>query len=133
MRENKRKANREKTLRRSIKKHQFGVVGVAVTAMVFFSKGEVNIHALESGETATVIASEINNTSNNETGLANSGRASVESARSGLVSNMNNTNNASNSNDEKTEESSISSVELTSEARDGGRLASSPETATSTG
>ena len=50
MKEMKRKVNGDKTSRHSIKRHQLGVVGVAVTAMVFFANSEVNIHALETGE-----------------------------------------------------------------------------------
>ena len=93
MKEMKRKVNGDKTSRHSIKRHQLGVVGVAVTAMVFFANSEVNIHALETGETATVIASETNNTaniSNNGTRLVSSDRGSAESTRASQTSNINN-------------------------------------------
>lgn len=131
----KRKVNGDKTSRHSIKKHQLGVVGVAVTAMVFFANSEVNIHALETGETATVIASETNKTaniSNNETRLVSSDRGSAESTRASQTSNINNTNSASNSSNKVAEGSSESSATSTG-VKEGSGLAGSSETTTASG
>lgn len=130
MKEMKRKINGDKTSRHSIKKHQLGVVGVAVTAMVFFANSEVNIHALETGETATVIASETNNTaniSNNGTRLVSSDRGSAESTRASQTSNINNTNSASNSSN-KVAEGSSESPAASTETKETGGLAGSLET-----
>lgn len=135
MKEMKRKVNGDKTSRHSIKKHQLGVVGVAVTAMVFFANSEVNIHALETGETATVIASETNNTaniSNNGTRLVSSDRGSAESTRASQTSNINNTNSASNSSNKVTEGSSESPA-ISTETKEAGGLAGSSETTTASG
>lgn len=135
MKEMKRKVNGDKTSRHSIKRHQLGVVGVAVTAMVFFANSEVNIHALETGETATVIASETNKTaniSNNETRLVSSDRGSAESTRASQTSNINNTNSASNSSNKVAEGSSESPATLT-ETKEAGGLAGSSETTTASG
>ena len=135
MKEMKRKVNGDKTSRHSIKRHQLGVVGVAVTAMVFFANSEVNIHALETGETATVIASETNNTaniSNNGTRLVSSDRGSAESTRASQTSNINNTNSASNSSNKVTEGSSESPATST-ETKEAGGLAGSSETTTASG
>lgn len=135
MKEMKRKVNGDKTSRHSIKKHQLGVVGVAVTAMVFFANSEVNIHALETGETATVIASETNNTaniSNNGTRLVNSDRGSAESTRASQTSNINNTNSASNSSN-KVAEGSSESPATSTETKEAGGLAGSSETTTARG
>lgn len=135
MKEMKRKVNGDKTSRHSIKRHQLGVVGVAVTAMVFFANSEVNIHALETGETATVIASETNRTaniSNNETRLVSSDRGSAESTRASQTSNINNTNSASNSSNKVAEGSSESPATLT-ETKEAGGLAGSSETTTASG
>lgn len=135
MKEMKRKVNGDKTSRHSIKKHQLGVVGVAVTAMVFFANSEVNIHALETGETATVIASETNKTaniSNNETRLVSSDRGSAESTRASQTSNINNTNSASNSSNKVAEGSSESSATSTG-VKEGSGLAGSSETTTASG
>ena len=131
----KRKVNGDKTSRHSIKRHQLGVVGVAVTAMVFFANSEVNIHALETGETATVIASETNNTaniSNNGTRLVSSDRGSAESTRASQTSNINNTNSASNSSD-KVAEGSSESPATSTETKEAGGLAGSSETTTASG
>lgn len=130
MKEMKRKVNGDKTSRHSIKKHQLGVVGVAVTAMVFFANSEVNIHALETGETATVIASETNNTaniSNNGTRLVSSDRGSAESTRDSQTSNINNTNYASNSSN-KVAGGSIESPAASTETKEASGLAGSSET-----
>lgn len=135
MKEMKRKVNGDKTSRHSIKRHQLGVVGVAVTAMVFFANSEVNIHALETGETATVIASETNNTaniSNNETRLVSSDRGSAESTRASQTSNINNTNSASNSSN-KVAEGSSESPATSTETKEAGGLAGSSETTTASG
>ena len=135
MKEMKRKVNGDKTSRHSIKRHQLGVVGVAVTAMVFFANSEVNIHALETGETATVIASETNNTantSNNGTRLVSSDRGSSESTRASQTSNINNTNSASNSSNKVAEGSSESHATST-ETKEAGGLAGSSETTTASG
>ena len=135
MKEMKRKVNGDKTSRHSIKRHQLGVVGVAVTAMVFFANSEVNIHALETGETATVIASETNNTaniSNNGTRLVSSDRGSAESTRASQTSNINNTNSASNSSD-KVAEGSSESPATSTETKEAGGLAGSSETTTASG
>lgn len=135
MKEMKRKVNGDKTSRHSIKRHQLGVVGVAVTAMVFFANSEVNIHALETGETATVIASETNNTaniSNNETRLVSSDRGSSESTRASQTSNINNTNSASNSSN-KVAEGSSESPATSTETKEAGGLAGSSETTTASG
>ena len=132
MKEMKRKVNGDKTSRHSIKRHQLGVVGVAVTAMVFFANSEVNIHALETGETATVIASETNKTaniSNNETRLVSSDRGSAESTRASQTSNINNTNSASNSSN-KVAEGSGESPATSTETKEAGGLAGSSETTT---
>lgn len=132
MKEMKRKVNGDKTSRHSIKRHQLGVVGVAVTAMVFFANSEVNIHALETGETATVIASETNNTaniSNNGTRLVSSDRGSAESTRASQTSNINNTNSASNSSN-KVAEGSSESPATSTETKEAGGLAGSSETTT---
>ncbi|WP_455104665.1 LPXTG cell wall anchor domain-containing protein [Peptostreptococcus sp.] len=132
MKEMKRKVNGDKTSRHSIKKHQLGVVGVAVTAMVFFANSEVNIHALETGETATVIASETNNTaniSNNGTRLVSSDRGSAESTRASQTSNINNTNSASNSSN-KVAEGSSESPATSTETKEADGLAGSSETTT---
>ena len=131
----KRKVNGDKTSRHSIKRHQLGVVGVAVTAMVFFANSEVNIHALETGETATVIASETNNTaniSNNGTRLVSSDRGSAESTRASQTSNINNTNSASNSSN-KVAEGSSESPATSTETKEAGGLAGSSETTTASG
>lgn len=131
----KRKVNGDKTSRHSIKRHQLGVVGVAVTAMVFFANSEVNIHALETGETATVIASETNKTaniSNNETRLVSSDRGSAESTRASQTSNINNTNSASNSSN-KVAEGSSESPATSTETKEAGGLAGSSETTTASG
>ena len=131
----KRKVNGDKTSRHSIKRHQLGVVGVAVTAMVFFANSEVNIHALETGETATVIASETNNTaniSNNGTRLVSSDRGSAESTRASQTSNINNTNSASNSSD-KVAEGSSESPATSIETKEASGLAGSSETTTASG
>lgn len=131
----KRKVNGDKTSRHSIKRHQLGVVGVAVTAMVFFANSEVNIHALETGETATVIASETNNTaniSNNGTRLVSSDRGSAESTRASQTSNINNRNSASNSSD-KVAEGSSESPATSTETKEAGGLAGSSETTTASG
>lgn len=131
----KRKVNGDKTSRHSIKRHQLGVVGVAVTAMVFFANSEVNIHALETGETATVIASETNNTantSNNGTRLVSSDRGSSESTRASQTSNINNTNSASNSSN-KVAEGSSESPATSTETKEAGGLAGSSETTTASG
>nr|WP_293698705.1 LPXTG cell wall anchor domain-containing protein [uncultured Peptostreptococcus sp.] len=130
MKEMKRKVNGCKTSHHSIKKHQLGVVGVAVTAMVFFANSEVNIHALETGETATVIASETNNTaniSNNGTRLVSSDRGSAESTRASQTSNINNTNSASNSSN-KVAEGSSESPAISTETKEASGLAGSSET-----
>lgn len=130
MKEMKRKVNGDKTSRHSIKRHQLGVVGVAVTAMVFFANSEVNIHALETGETATVIASETNNTaniSNNGTRLVSSDRGSAESTRASQTSNINNRNSASNSSD-KVAEGSSESPATSTETKEASGLAGSSET-----
>ena len=135
MKEMKRKVNGDKTSRHSIKRHQLGVVGVAVTAMVFFANSEVNIHALETGETATVIASETNKTaniSNNETRLVSSDRGSAESTRASQTSNINNTNSASNSSN-KVAEGSSESPATSTETKEAGGLAGSSETTTASG
>lgn len=135
MKEMKRKVNGDKTSRHSIKRHQLGVVGVAVTAMVFFANSEVNIHALETGETATVIASETNNTaniSNNGTRLVSSDRGSAESTRASQTSNINNTNSASNSSD-KVAEGSSESPATSTETKEASGLAGSSETTTASG
>lgn len=135
MKEMKRKVNGDKTSRHSIKRHQLGVVGVAVTAMVFFANSEVNIHALETGETATVIASETNNTaniSNNGTRLVSSDRGSAESTRASQTSNINNTNSASNSSN-KVAEGSSESPATSTETKEAGGLAGSSETTTASG
>lgn len=135
MKEMKRKVNGDKTSRHSIKRHQLGVVGVAVTAMVFFANSEVNIHALETGETATVIASETNNTaniSNNGTRLVSSDRGSAESTRASQTSNINNTNSASNSSN-KVAEGSSESPATSTETKEAGGLAGSSETTTARG
>ena len=135
MKEMKRKVNGDKTSRHSIKRHQLGVVGVAVTAMVFFANSEVNIHALETGETATVIASETNNTantSNNGTRLVSSDRGSSESTRASQTSNINNTNSASNSSN-KVAEGSSESPATSTETKEAGGLAGSSETTTASG
>lgn len=135
MKEMKRKVNGDKTSRHSIKRHQLGVVGVAVTAMVFFANSEVNIHALETGETATVIASEINNTantSNNGTRLVSSERGSAESTRASLASNINNTNTAPSSSNKVAEGSSESSATSTG-VKEGSGLAGSSEATTASG
>ena len=135
MKEMKRKVNGDKTSRHSIKRHQLGVVGVAVTAMVFFANSEVNIHALETGETATVIASETNKTaniSNNETRLVSSDRGSAESTRASQTSNINNTNSASNSSN-KVAEGSGESPATSTETKEAGGLAGSSETTTASG
>lgn len=135
MKEMKRKVNGDKTSRHSIKRHQLGVVGVAVTAMVFFANSEVNIHALETGETATVIASETNNTaniSNNGTRLVSSDRGSAESTRASQTSNINNRNSASNSSD-KVAEGSSESPATSTETKEAGGLAGSSETTTASG
>ena len=135
MKEMKRKVNGDKTSRHSIKRHQLGVVGVAVTAMVFFANSEVNIHALETGETATVIASETNktaNTSNNGTRLVRSDRGSSESTRASQTSNINNTNSASNSSN-KVAEGSSESPATSTETKEAGGLAGSSETTTASG
>lgn len=135
MKEMKRKVNGDKTSRHSIKSHQLGVVGVAVTAMVFFANSEVNIHALETGETATVIASETNNTaniSNNGTRLVSSDRGSAESTRASQTSNINNTNSASNSSN-KVAEGSSESPATSTETKEAGGLAGSSETTTASG
>ena len=135
MKEMKRKVNGDKTSRHSIKRHQLGVVGVAVTAMVFFANSEVNIHALEAGETATVIASETNNTaniSNNGTRLVSSDRGSAESTRASQTSNINNTNSASNSSN-KVAEGSSESPATSTETKEAGGLAGSSETTTASG
>ena len=135
MKEMKRKVNGYKMSRHSIKKHQLGVVGVAVTAMVFFANSEVNIHALETGETATVIASETNSTaniSNNGTGLVSSDRGSAESTRASQTSNINNTNSASNSSN-KVAEGSSESTATSTETKEAGGLAGSSETTTASG
>lgn len=135
MKEMKRKVNGDKTSRHSIKRHQLGVVGVAVTAMVFFANSEVNIHALETGETATVIASETNKTaniSNNETRLVSSDRGSAESTRASQTSNINNTNSASNSSN-KVAEGSGESPATSTETKEAGGLADSSETTTASG
>ena len=135
MKEMKRKVNGDKTSRHSIKRHQLGVVGVAVTAMVFFANSEVNIHALETGETATVIASETNNTaniSNNGTRLVSSDRGSAESTRASQTSNINNTNSASNSSD-KVAEGSSESPATSIETKEASGLAGSSETTTASG
>lgn len=132
MKEMKRKVNGDKTSRHSIKRHQLGVVGVAVTAMVFFANSEVNIHALETGETATVIASETNNTaniSNNGTRLVSSDRGSAESTRASQTSNINNTNSASNSSN-KVAEGSSESPATSTETKEADGLAGSSETTT---
>ena len=131
----KRKVNGDKTSRHSIKRHQLGVVGVAVTAMVFFANSEVNIHALETGETATVIASETNNTaniSNNGTRLVSSDRGSAESTRASQTSNINNRNSASNSSD-KVAEGSSESPATSTETKEASGLAGSSETTTASG
>lgn len=131
----KRKVNGDKTSRHSIKRHQLGVVGVAVTAMVFFANSEVNIHALEAGETATVIASETNNTaniSNNGTRLVSSDRGSAESTRASQTSNINNTNSASNSSN-KVAEGSSESPATSTETKEAGGLVGSSETTTASG
>lgn len=131
----KRKVNGDKTSRHSIKRHQLGVVGVAVTAMVFFANSEVNIHALETGETATVIASETNNTaniSNNGTRLVSSDRGSAESTRASQTININNRNSASNSSD-KVAEGSSESPATSTETKEAGGLAGSSETTTASG
>ena len=135
MKEMKRKVNGDKTSRHSIKRHQLGVVGVAVTAMVFFANSEVNIHALETGETATVIASETNNTaniSNNGTRLESSDRGSAESTRASQTSNINNRNSASNSSD-KVAEGSSESPATSTETKEASGLAGSSETTTASG
>lgn len=135
MKEMKRKVNGDKTSRHSIKRHQLGVVGVAVTAMVFFANSEVNIHALETGETATVITSERNNTaniSNNGTRLVSSDRGSAESTRASQTSNINNTNSASNSSN-KVAEGSSESPATSTETKEAGGLAGSSETTTASG
>ena len=135
MKEMKRKVNGDKTSRHSIKRHQLGVVGVAVTAMVFFANSEVNIHALETGETATVIASETNNTaniSNNGTRLVSSDRGSAESTRASQTSNINNRNSASNSSD-KVAEGSSESPATSTETKEASGLAGSSETTTASG
>lgn len=135
MKEMKRKVNGDKTSRHSIKRHQLGVVGVAVTAMVFFANSEVNIHALETGETSTVIASETNNTantSNNGTRLVSSDRGSSESTRASQTSNINNTNSASNSSN-KVAEGSSESPATSTETKEAGGLAGSSETTTASG
>ena len=135
MKEMKRKVNGDKTSRHSIKRHQLGVVGVAVTAMVFFANSEVNIYALETGETATVIASETNNTaniSNNGTRLVSSDRGSAESTRASQTSNINNTNSASNSSN-KVAEGSSESPATSTETKEAGGLAGSSETTTASG
>lgn len=135
MKEMKRKVNGDKTSRHSIKRHQLGVVGVAVTAMVFFANSEVNIHALETGETATVIASETNNTaniSNNGTRLVSSDRGSAESTRTSQTSNIDNTNSASNSSN-KVAEGSSESPATSTETKEAGGLAGSSETTTASG
>lgn len=135
MKEMKRKVNGYKMSRHSIKKHQLGVVGVAVTAMVFFANSEVNIHALETGETATVIASETNSTaniSNNGTRLVSSDRGSAESTRASQTSNINNTNSASNSSN-KVAEGSSESTATSTETKEAGGLAGSSETTTASG
>lgn len=135
MKEMKRKVNGDKTSRHSIKRHQLGVVGVAVTAMVFFANSEVNIHALEAGETATVIASETNNTaniSNNGTRLVSSDRGSAESTRASQTSNINNTNSASNSSN-KVAEGSSESPATSTETKEAGGLVGSSETTTASG
>ena len=132
MKEMKGKVNGDKTSRHSIKRHQLGVVGVAVTAMVFFANSEVNIHALETGETATVIASETNNTaniSNNGTRLVSSDRGSAESTRASQTSNINNTNSASNSSN-KVAEGSSESPATSTETKEADGLAGSSETTT---
>ena len=131
----KRKVNGDKTSRHSIKRHQLGVVGVAVTAMVFFANSEVNIHALETGETTTVVASETNNTaniSNNGTRLVSSDRGSAESTRASQTSNINNTNSASNSSN-KVAEGSSESPATSTETKEAGGLAGSSETTTASG
>ena len=131
----KRKVNGDKTSRHSIKRHQLGVVGVAVTAMVFFANSEVNIHALETGETATVISSETNKTaniSNNGTRLVSSDRGSAESTRASQTSNINNTNSASNSSN-KVAEGTSESPATTTEIKEAGGLAGSSETTTASG
>ena len=131
----KRKVNGDKTSRHSIKRHQLGVVGVAVTAMVFFANSEVNIHALETGETATVIASETNNTaniSNNGTRLVSSDRGSAESTRTSQTSNIDNTNSASNSSN-KVAEGYSESPATSTETKEAGGLAGSSETTTASG
>jgi LPXTG-motif cell wall anchor domain protein len=135
MKEMKRKVNGDKTSRHSIKRHQLGVVGVAVTAMVFFANSEVNIHALETGETTTVVASETNNTaniSNNGTRLVSSDRGSAESTRASQTSNINNTNSASNSSN-KVAEGSSESPATSTETKEAGGLAGSSETTTASG
>ena len=135
MKEMKRKVNGDKTSRHPIKRHQLGVVGVAVTAMVFFANSEVNIHALETGETATVIASETNKTaniSNNETRLVSSDRGSAESTKASQTSNINNTNSASNSSN-KVAEGTSESPATTTEIKEAGGLAGSSETTTASG
>ena len=135
MKEMKRKVNGDKTSRHSIKRHQLGVVGVAVTAMVFFANSEVNIHALETGETATVISSETNKTaniSNNGTRLVSSDRGSSESTRASQTSNINNTNSASNSSN-KVAEGTSESPATTTEIKEAGGLAGSSETTTASG
>lgn len=131
----KRKVNGDKTSRHSIKRHQLGVVGVAVTAMVFLANSEVNIHALETGETATVISSETNKTaniSNNGTRLVSSDRGSAESTRASQTSNINNTNSASNSSN-KVAEGTSESPATTTEIKEAGGLAGSSETTTASG